>query len=184
MDVESKRFERVPLNIIFVDLASVVCTPSVEKVVRHHILEAAKVVKRSDKDQADPAEGAKQTTDLRKEVQKFVNLPVVVNLVLGDFKSHCVVEGLFVLKGAAWPLLYKKAFCVVTLSSIVVIFQFHGSPSVKLDVINSILGIDGVPADFSRFVDATLAEFVLDKAFLVVDCADVLKLHPLLLVLF
>ena len=94
------------------------------------------------------------------------------------------MEGLFVVKGAAWPLLYKKAFCVVTLSPIVVIFQLHGSPSVKLDVINSILGIDGVPADFSRFVDATLAEFVLDKALLVVDCADVLKLHPLLLVLF
>lgn len=44
MDVEPERFERVPLDIIFVYLTSAVNTSSVEEVVRHNILEAAKVV--------------------------------------------------------------------------------------------------------------------------------------------
>ena len=64
MDVEPERFERVPLDIVFIDLTSAVNTSSVVKVVRHHILEAAKVVERSDDDQADPAKGTEQTTDL------------------------------------------------------------------------------------------------------------------------
>ena len=66
-----------------------------------------------------------------------------------DFKRHRVSEEVIVDEDSAWFLLYIETFCRVSYAPIVVILKLHSSPSINLNVINTVVDIQGVPANFS-----------------------------------
>ena len=83
MHIQTKRLQRVPLNIIFVLFAV-----SKVEVISHHKLKTAKMVQSSYNNQTNTAKSTEKSSNLGQKVQRAVNSTEVELLVKVDFKSN------------------------------------------------------------------------------------------------
>ena len=64
MQVQAKGLQRVPLNVVFIDLPT-----TVEKVISHDELETSEVVEGSDDQEANSAKRTEESSKLRQEIE-------------------------------------------------------------------------------------------------------------------